>query len=222
MMKIVFGVQIPGSPLASLNRSTRNQIEDLSMKFQQMREGVLSTMGHGALDLAGLVPGLGEPADLINAAWYLEEFKRNKDPKSLLFGIISLVAAFPEPFGDMLKGIKIIPGKTQIPKIIEFLAANKDKVKKGIDKAFGSLDQLKGNLEKRKEDVKTGKALHEIDLSKILSGAKNWFDKAKSGIDALNDVANVVKDLGNEINSFIDSLGDEEKMTTLFGQDYSK
>jgi Pretoxin HINT domain len=29
-----------------------------------------SSIGHATLDVAGLVPGLGEPADLINGAWY--------------------------------------------------------------------------------------------------------------------------------------------------------
>lgn len=29
-----------------------------------------ATLGHLALDLAGLIPGFGEPADLTNALWY--------------------------------------------------------------------------------------------------------------------------------------------------------
>ncbi|MCR3721190.1 MULTISPECIES: putative T7SS-secreted protein [Prauserella salsuginis group] len=33
-------------------------------------ETTLSKMGHGALDLAGLIPGIGELADGTNAAWY--------------------------------------------------------------------------------------------------------------------------------------------------------
>lgn len=35
--------------------------------------GLLSTIGHGLLDVAGLVPGIGEVADLANAAWYTAE-----------------------------------------------------------------------------------------------------------------------------------------------------
>lgn len=35
--------------------------------------GWLSTIGHGVLDVAGLVPVLGEPADAANAAWYTAE-----------------------------------------------------------------------------------------------------------------------------------------------------
>ncbi|MFG2464810.1 RHS repeat-associated core domain-containing protein [Streptomyces canus] len=36
-------------------------------------ESWLSPVGHGALDVAGLVPGLGEPADLLNGVWYTAE-----------------------------------------------------------------------------------------------------------------------------------------------------
>ncbi|KOV57820.1 ligand-binding protein [Streptomyces sp. NRRL WC-3618] len=36
-------------------------------------ESWLSPFGHGALDVAGLVPGFGEPADLINGLWYTAE-----------------------------------------------------------------------------------------------------------------------------------------------------
>ncbi|MDQ0908716.1 RHS repeat-associated protein [Streptomyces canus] len=36
-------------------------------------ESWLSPIGHGALDVAGLVPGLGEPADLLNGVWYTAE-----------------------------------------------------------------------------------------------------------------------------------------------------
>lgn len=35
--------------------------------------GLLSTIGHGILDVAGLVPVVGEAADLANAAWYTAE-----------------------------------------------------------------------------------------------------------------------------------------------------
>ena len=35
--------------------------------------GLLSSIGHGLLDVAGLVPVVGEAADLANAAWYTAE-----------------------------------------------------------------------------------------------------------------------------------------------------
>ncbi|WP_405817976.1 ligand-binding protein [Streptomyces sp. NBC_01390] len=36
-------------------------------------ESWLSPIGHGGLDLVGLVPGFGEPADLLNGVWYTAE-----------------------------------------------------------------------------------------------------------------------------------------------------
>ncbi|MDQ0908728.1 RHS repeat-associated protein [Streptomyces canus] len=36
-------------------------------------ESWISPIGHGALDVAGLVPGFGEPADLLNGLWYTAE-----------------------------------------------------------------------------------------------------------------------------------------------------
>ncbi|WP_246101840.1 RHS repeat-associated core domain-containing protein [Streptomyces cyaneus] len=36
-------------------------------------ESWISPIGHGALDVVGLVPGLGEPADLLNGLWYTAE-----------------------------------------------------------------------------------------------------------------------------------------------------
>jgi hypothetical protein len=35
--------------------------------------GLLSSIGHGVLDVVGLVPVVGEPADAANAAWYTAE-----------------------------------------------------------------------------------------------------------------------------------------------------
>ena len=38
-----------------------------------MQEGILSSIGHVALDVAGLIPGVGEAADVANAVWYASE-----------------------------------------------------------------------------------------------------------------------------------------------------
>lgn len=46
-------------------------------------------MGHGALDIAGFIPGVGEAADLTNAAWYAAEGKT---------GQATLAAAAAVPF----------------------------------------------------------------------------------------------------------------------------
>lgn len=39
----------------------------------EQERGLFSTIGHGVLDVGGLVPGFGEPLDGINALWYAAE-----------------------------------------------------------------------------------------------------------------------------------------------------
>lgn len=60
-----------------------------------------SKAGHVALDLAGLIPGFGEPADLTNALWYIHE-------KDYLSAALSLISMIPE-IGDLIgKGGKYL------------------------------------------------------------------------------------------------------------------
>jgi hypothetical protein len=64
-------------------------------------ESALQTAGHVALDVAGLIPGWGEPADLANALWYAEE-------KQYLNAALSLLSMVPE-IGDAIgKGAKYL------------------------------------------------------------------------------------------------------------------
>jgi hypothetical protein len=64
-------------------------------------ESALKTAGHVALDVAGLIPGWGEPADLANALWYAEE-------KQYLNAALSLLSMVPE-IGDAIgKGAKYL------------------------------------------------------------------------------------------------------------------
>lgn len=57
-------------------------------------------IGHGALDIAGLVPGYGEAADLTNAAWYLAE-------DDYLAAGLSIISTIPIG-GDLVgKGAKV-------------------------------------------------------------------------------------------------------------------
>ncbi|WP_157617308.1 putative T7SS-secreted protein [Saccharomonospora marina] len=61
----------------TLNRA-RQQLKQVAEETAQAlrditpaeEETTLSKLGHGALDIAGLVPGIGELADGVNAAWY--------------------------------------------------------------------------------------------------------------------------------------------------------
>lgn len=64
-------------------------------------ESALQTAGHVALDVAGLIPGWGEPADLANALWYAEE-------KQYLNAALSLLSMVPE-IGDAIgKGARYL------------------------------------------------------------------------------------------------------------------
>ena len=72
------------------------------MKLRQINEKIgADTVGHAALDVAGLAPGVGEVADLINAIWYA----RKEDYVSSVFSLISMI---PE-MGDLIgKGAKYL------------------------------------------------------------------------------------------------------------------
>ena len=38
-----------------------------------IQEGILSSIGHTALNIAGMIPGVGKVADIANAVWYAKE-----------------------------------------------------------------------------------------------------------------------------------------------------
>lgn len=67
-------------------------------------ENALQTAGHVILDIAGLIPGWGEPADLANALWYAED-------EQYLNSALSLISMVPE-LGDAIgKGMKYLGGR---------------------------------------------------------------------------------------------------------------
>lgn len=47
--------------------------KDTRSVFKKAYQDYISPIGHGVLDVAGMVPGFGEPFDLANAAWYTGE-----------------------------------------------------------------------------------------------------------------------------------------------------
>lgn len=85
-------------------RTGRNIKEKLNLSDQDLRW--LSTAGHLALDIAGWVPGWGEPADLVNAAWYLAE----KDFANAALSAFSAIPVAGTATGvtKALKGVKSI------------------------------------------------------------------------------------------------------------------
>jgi hypothetical protein len=66
-------------------------------------------MGHGALDLAGLIPGYGEAADLANAAWYAAE----GDHLSAGLSLISTIPVVGDLIGKGGKAAKKLGPKAQ-------------------------------------------------------------------------------------------------------------
>lgn len=91
------------------------------MKLQMISELRASTVGHAALDVAGLVPGVGEPADFTNALWYADE----GDYLSAVFSLISMIPEVGDAFG---KGMKYL-GKSS-PMIQRMLLKYSDDVAK--------------------------------------------------------------------------------------------
>ena len=64
-----------------------------------LSEGIMANVGHALLDIAGIIPGLGEFADITNAIWYCKQ-------KQYLYACLSLISCIPE-LGDVLgKGTK--------------------------------------------------------------------------------------------------------------------
>ncbi len=107
------------------------------MRLQQIIESPVGAAGHMALDAIGLIPGLGEPADLANALWYI----KNKDYLSAAFSIISLVPEIGDAIGKgakyLGKGSKL--GQSALIKIGPQISKAWPKVLSMVEKS----DQLK-------------------------------------------------------------------------------
>ena len=88
-------------------------VTDADLAAQRDEDGGswLSDLGHGALDVVGLVPGVGEVADLANAAWYTAEGN---------YGMAALSAAAAIPFaGWAATGAKGVIYGTRAAKALE-------------------------------------------------------------------------------------------------------
>ena len=77
----------------------------------QLTKESLAGVGHLALDLVGLIPGVGEIADATNAAWYAGEAARESDPEEkkskYLMAALSLVSVIPIVGDAVGKGGKL-------------------------------------------------------------------------------------------------------------------
>ena len=81
-LEAMLGTACAGNPYHYAGNDPANQVDPLGLRPVTDAElagehdsggGLISKIGHGVLDVAGLVPGVGEVADLANAAWYSAE-----------------------------------------------------------------------------------------------------------------------------------------------------
>jgi hypothetical protein len=125
---------------------------------------------HFMLDLIGLVPGLGEGADLSNAALYLSE---GITPTNLLLAGISVTSMVPG-LGDVSKVIKY--GSKLTPEVIMRLAqlilSNEGKIRA----AFTKLKDPKVVLYLKK--LVPNSDLLTFNSDKMMTAIKNWANTA--------------------------------------------
>jgi hypothetical protein len=95
------------------------EIEKLLFEFQ------LADVGHFALDIGGLIPGIGEVADLANAALYARKGE-------FLMAALSIIAMIPG-VGDVIgKGGKLAMSMGKGGKVAKMLKGHMPKIKKLI------------------------------------------------------------------------------------------
>lgn len=121
-------------------------IKENKQRTQSLPEGLASELGHVALDIAGLVPQVGELADIANAVWYVREGEKHKNAGdnyeaffAYLFAALSVTslagAVFPV-VGDLIP--KTAKYAAQAARFAKFS-------KKGGQKARALRDSLRRN-----------------------------------------------------------------------------
>jgi hypothetical protein len=120
-----------------------------------LSEGIMADVGHVLLDIAGIIPGLGEIADITNAIWYCKQ-------KQYLYACLSLISCIPE-LGDILgKGTKYA---IQIEKLgVKIL-----QVKRLIKKYRVIINKL---LEKAKQNEKLAPYVEQMQQALIAFAGK--------------------------------------------------
>ena len=146
----------------------------------QLTKESLAGAGHLALDVVGLIPGVGEIADATNAVWYAGEAARESDPEEkkskYLMAALSLVSVIPV-VGDAVgkggklavyiaKGAKALKGTGKVGR-----AAAKGMVKgtKAVRKATSVAGP---KVKKAQEAVKKNKRLIDKVLTKASENEK--------------------------------------------------
>ena len=107
----------------------------MTKKFDKIYEETINEINandikHFALDIVGLIPGVGDPADITNGIMYATEAKNEKDgmkkAEKYLYSALSFISAIPEPVSDVVaKGIKVLGGKKLIGPLIQKIGPDK-------------------------------------------------------------------------------------------------
>jgi hypothetical protein len=142
------------------------------------KKSLLNRIGHGVLDVAGLVPYIGEAADGANALWYLAEGDKKNAALSAaamvpFVGMGATGAKFGSKASKLIKNKKIINKvKKALPK--NQLKANPNMLYRGVAKkpnTGGHLDAIKaGVLRAKPADQIAPKMTGAFDMAKRFSG----------------------------------------------------
>lgn len=139
----------------------RNYIKEiLREEVKLQNEG----FGNVVLDLVGLIPGVGEPFDILNAIDYARKGE-------YLFAALSLISVIPEVGDAVGKGGKLTVWVTKnFPKAAKMLSKVGPDVIKGIKKAKIAIQQNQSTIDKIFDEVekKSQKDEKFKDISKHL------------------------------------------------------
>jgi hypothetical protein len=149
--------------------------EEIDKDLKYLTEINLEDIGHLALDIAGLIPGIGEAADLTNALWY------SKKGQYLMagFSIVSMIPGIGDLFGKGGKGLALLAkgGGKLGPKAAKHLSTVAKAIKPHIPKIT---KWLKSQAED--PDSRLNKHAGRIAGEMKNFAEKNW-DKATKRIE---------------------------------------
>lgn len=192
-------------------------IENYILTNKTLNENIItdfiSNATHFILDIVGIIPGIGEAANVANAIFYFAEAlalekdttKTDEKNKKYFYCALSLIAVAPVG-GDFvnimtkyltkLNVIKMIP-KSMINKIVNVLSQNKTKINENIETL---LNYIKNNRDKIKKDVE--------NLIKFKNKADTFIDQF------INQINSKVNELETSIEEFIEKLSVDNNHAT--------
>lgn len=145
----------------------------------------LSDVGHGILDVAGLIPVFGEPADIANAAWYAAQGNYLEAGLSLISaipfaGYLGTVGKFVKKFGGKpSKKILEALQKVDFKKAFDRFRSN-PKIGSYVDKMVKALEKWRGDLLKKfSPKVKPGRCI-ECEKKAAAAAAKKLYARPGS------------------------------------------